>query len=99
MARYIYDEIKKELFNDDRSKESSAIIIMHMAKVCREKYNCKAPGEIKEEKLDEYKQYVIESITDYFGFCANFTKIALENKEKIEKIVKRLKIKKSKETL
>ena len=88
MARYIYDEIKKELFKNDGSSEVNAIIIRNMGKVCREQYNCKAPGEIENSKIDEYKQNVIISIKDEFALMEQQRLIALEYAKKIVKIWK-----------
>lgn len=76
MARYIYDEVKKQL-NDEfgirtGSKEDGAdihpmLIIKVMATIAHEQYKCSAPGEIPDDKMDEYKNEVYKRVCKLIG--------------------------------
>lgn len=90
MARYIYDEIKEELFKNDGSMEINSIIIRNMAKVCKEQYKCKVPGEIEDSKIDEYKQNVIVCIKGELALIEQQRLMLLELGKKVTKAFKKV---------
>ena len=99
MARYIYDELKEELTTEGYPVVP-ALLFNFMARVCQENYKCKAPGEIPEEKYDEFKQKVHKQYIDRMEFELNkmvaFGRYYPEFKERLKNYSKKIREKKAK---
>lgn len=59
--RYIYDEVKQEFLNRGLIVKPD-VIIMAMREITQNHYRCGAPGEVPEEKFDEFKELVIQEV-------------------------------------
>ena len=59
--RYIYDEVKQEFLDRGLTLKPYAII-MAMKEITQNHYRCTAPGEVPEEKFDEFKELVIKKV-------------------------------------
>ena len=80
--RYIYDEVKQE-FLDRGLILKPAVIIMAMNDITQNYYRCRVPGEVSEEKFDEFKELVIkkvEMVVPIFEHCRKMVTTILKNR-------------------
>lgn len=80
--RYIYDEVKQE-FLDRGLILKPYVIIMAMKEITQNHYRCMAPGEVPEEKFDEFKELVIkevEKVIPFIEHCNKTATIILKNR-------------------
>lgn len=73
--RYIYDEVKQE-FLDRGLILKPAVIMMAMKEITQNHYRCRAPGEVPEEKFDEFKELVIKKVEKVVPIFEHYRKIA-----------------------
>lgn len=73
--RYIYDEVKQE-FLDRGLILKPYVIIMAMKEITQNHYHCIAPGEVPEEKFDEFKELVIKYVEKVVIIHAHYRRIA-----------------------
>lgn len=79
--RYIYDEVKQEFLNRGLIVKPD-VIIRAMVEITQNHYRCKAPGEVPEEKFDEFKELVIqevEKLVPLWKQCHKMLKTVLKN--------------------